>query len=141
MHDVLTEPSDTVEQLHAMDDAQRFLARLMVMPLADWYLSATTATAPDLAMAMHALDEAVRTSDMLFAAWLVRDHVATALHRFGSPAGRHICPAQHAHAVRAATERAAQALLVRSSLNAKEFRLLYGGFAQTLPVDSRRGAS
>ncbi|HEV7992131.1 MAG TPA: hypothetical protein VGP25_09915 [Gemmatimonadaceae bacterium] len=134
MRDVLIAPSSRIEPHRTpMDEVDRFFARLMELSLAEWFASATAPTSLGDSM-VRALMEAVSMPETLFAAWLVRDRVSTAWHRFESPAGRRLCPRSRAHDVRAATERAAQALLVRSRLANDDFRALYGDFARSLPV-------
>lgn len=124
-----------------MDEAELFLVGLTLMPLVDWYAAVSATKLHDHHEAVRALDAAIHTPDVLFPAWLVRDRVATACHRFGSPEGRRLCPPARVHRVKAATEWAAQALLVRSSLTSQAFDLLYGGFARALPAAHRRAAS
>jgi hypothetical protein len=108
-----------------------FLQRLVACPLADWHRVATVPTSPAVHAATRALAAAICTPDTLYAAWLVRDHVETACHRFESPEARRVHPSVRRD-VRIATERAALALLVRASLGRDHFDALYGGFAVLL---------
>lgn len=114
------------------DTVDAFLLRLTTCSLADWHRWATRTPSPGPLAAMRALAEATGTPDTLYASWLVRDHVETACHRFESPEGRHACPAAHRGDIRTATERAALALLVRSSLRDDHFDALCAGFAPAL---------
>lgn len=114
------------------DVLERFLVRLTAAPLAEWHRLATAPPSPTLVAAIRALAEASRTSDVLYASWLVRDHVETACHRFDSPEGRSICPAHRRGDVRSATRHAALALLVRGALREDHFIALSGGFAAWL---------
>lgn len=120
----------------ALDTVEAFLVRLMSTPLAEWHRLATIATAPDQSTATRALEEATRTPDTLYLAWLVRDRVETACHRFDSPEGRHACPGARRSDLRLSTERAALALLVRASLREDHFEALCGGFAPALTPSS-----
>jgi hypothetical protein len=141
MYDTVMEPRNTTAAGMPGLEVECFLDRLMTVSLSDWYSAATAPDALDLDDAIRALTRAVATAEMLFPAWLVRDQVATACCRFESPEGRRVRPEARAHDVTLGTERAAVALLVRSSLAAEEFSALYGGFARLWPAERQGSAS
>lgn len=121
----------------SLDAAEAFVVRLTNMPLAEWHSRAmTNATALRSCGALATLAEATRTPTALYAAWLVRDSIATAMHRFETAEGRRICRRRHARTVRDATECAAVALLVRTSLSAVDFERLTRGFLHAPSADS-----
>ena len=122
------EINDKAREL-STEEAVHFVVQLLSVPLAEWTACAMQAATPKASEAARALDDAARLPETMYAAWLIRDHVETASHRFGSADGRRLCPPSRARDLQLATERAALALLLQAWLNDEHFDLLRGGFA------------
>lgn len=112
-----------------------FLAHLAEIPLGDWI--AVTMHAPrgaELAAAQSALNAAVRRSPDHTVVFATQTVVFESLHRFESPDGRQLTRLRHStDNLRAATERAALAVLLRSDLTTAQFGRLYAPFEPIIP--------
>jgi hypothetical protein len=114
----------------------RFMERLTLLSLPQWYDVAVGAPAELEADVAQALATALETADAL-EVWSLRDDLETVLYRFESAEGRLLLRgrARLPH-VRLITERAAYSLLVRAALAVVVFDTLYGPFAVAIPVVS-----
>jgi hypothetical protein len=113
----------------------RFMERLMLLPLAQWWDVAADAPAELEADVAQALATALETADAL-ALWSMRDDLATVLYRFEGAEGRLLRGRASVPHLRLITERAACSLLMRATLAVVVFDNIYGPFAVAIPVAS-----
>lgn len=113
--------------------ATAFVEHLLRLPLAAWHDAVTCSPSELDAVTARAFLEVLRSPDVAWDAWCVRDDVEATLWRFECPEGRELLrPRGERDHVREVSDRAALAVLVHDLISAPDFSRCYGGFSNCI---------
>jgi hypothetical protein len=131
-------PSSPIRDDSSDDDLAAmslFIAYLKELPLSSWIEAARwRALVPRMADAERTLQAVIRQTSHQRRVFATKEAVLDALQRFESAEGRRLTRASYAtEHLRASTERAALAVLVRRRLADDEFGTLYAPFEPVIP--------
>ena len=115
--------------------ATGFIERLLRLSLDVWYQAALRSAAALDAATERSFREVLRTPEVAWDAWCVRDDVEAAFCRFECPEGLELLrPRGRRSHVRVVSDRAALAVLVHDLISVPEFDRCYGQFRGSIPV-------
>ena len=115
--------------------ATAFVERLLRLSLAAWHQAALGSSVELDAVTEQAFRAVLRTPEVAWDAWCVRDDVEAAFWRFDCPEGEELLrPRGQRRLVRAVSDRAALAVLVHDLISVRDFDCCYGAFRGCIPV-------
>ena len=115
--------------------ATAFVARLLRLSLAAWHQAAVGSAGALDVVTERTFREVLRTPEVAWDAWCVRDDVEATFWRFDCPEGRALLrPRGRRSHVRAVSDRAALAVLVHDLIPVQDFDQCYGEFQRCIPI-------
>ena len=113
--------------------ATAFVEHLLRLSLAAWHDAAVRSASELDDVTSRAFAEVLRTPEVAWDAWCVRDDVEAAFCRFECPEGRALLrPRGERKRVRAISDRAALAVLVHDMISMSDFGRCYGEFGHCI---------
>jgi len=115
--------------------ATAFVEHLLGLSLATWHQAALGSAAALDADTARAFREVLRTPEVAWDAWCVRDDVEAVFWRFECAEGRELLrPRGRRRHVRAVSDRAALAVLAHDLISVPDFDQCYGEFGACIPI-------
>jgi hypothetical protein len=115
--------------------ATAFVERLLRLSLVAWHQAAVGSDTVLDAATERTFREVLRTPEVAWDAWCVRDDVEATFWRFDCPEGRKLLrPRGRRRQVRDVSDRAALAVLVHDLIPAQDFDQCYGEFQRCIPI-------